>query len=456
VIVNERFNSSDPLSVALPLGSKANDKNALGITGQWEGNVQLDGKTIVVLHNPRKAVGALQQATSFSVVGGELHGYVQSALVGLSLHFAQQPSVDCTRPFRGCSLAPEQHRFANWDQGGLGFPPSVRLDAESPGWPVTQYGRSTELWILPNPDVAAVLGADFGNGFVPVGARYVCAEPFAEIDVAECEKADGHYVDPALPTTGPQVALSPRVALISETDFQSAVAMGKFENKAWEPPSSDVAIIASALNDPQALGVHAGSSAPRDDLVADVLIVAKSPRSIENAMDARRVFVVPGPLHIGLGAAIVGTDVSIIGIGPDRFSAGVCGPVFFPGVNFDPSRPIVPQPLSISQPGYGTDRFAFGQPRATLRWPIQFQGSQSVEVLACSRFEPPRPPPPPLPPVFKVEYCNGLDDNDNGLIDESACSLAACSTCVPVADCGARRCVSIPDGCGAIVQCACP
>jgi hypothetical protein len=297
LIVNERFSSSDPISVALPLGSKANDKNALGLTGQWEGNVNLDGKTIVVLHNPRKAVGALQQATSFSVVGGELHGYVQSALVGLSLHFSQQPAVDCTRPFRGCSLAPEQHRFANWDQGGLGFPPSVRLDAESPGWPVTQYGRSTELWILPNPDVAAVLGADFANGFVPVGARYVCAEPFAEIAVAECDNAEGHYVDSVLPTTGPQVALSSRVALISETDFQSAVATGKFENKAWEPPSSDVAIIASSLNDPQTLGVHAGSSATRDGLEVDVLIVAKSPRPMENGIDARRVFVVPGPLR---------------------------------------------------------------------------------------------------------------------------------------------------------------
>lgn len=175
----------------------------------------------------------------------------------------------------------------------------------------------------------------------------------------------------------------------------------------------------------------------------------------QGSIHARGVFVVPGP--IAFPTTFFGSDVQLVGIDLQSFSGGVCGPVFFPNIQFDP-RDI---PFSPTQSGYGTDRAAAGRPRATLRFPKQFHERQSIEILACSLFEPPLLPPPPSTtgPKFVPETCNGLDDNANGEIDESSgCAPNSCTACIPVApsSCGTRRCVSIPDGCGALISCPCP
>jgi hypothetical protein len=150
-------------------------------------------------------------------------------------------------------------------------------------------------------------------------------------------------------------------------------------------------------------------------------------------------------------------DLRIIGLASELFTQGVCGPVLFPSLHFDTKRAHVPQPFVASQSGYGTERGALGLPRATLRWPVEFQGRQAIEILACSIYEPPTPPPPPVQPGFRQETCNGIDDNGNGQIDESiACALLSCTACVPVSECGLRRCVTIPNGCGSTVACPCP
>jgi hypothetical protein len=216
------------------------------------------------------------------------------------------------------------------------------------------------------------------------------------------------------------------------------------------------ATIASSLNDGTTLGLRA-DLVKTGSITADVLLVAKSPRLKQGSLTAERVFVVPGPIKLETPSGITGGKPAILGLDPSFFSMGFCGPVLFPSIELGLDSPGVPKPLSLEQAGYGSDRKVLGLSRTTMRVPVTHLGRQSIQMLACSHFEPPTPPPPVVTPVFRNEVCNGLDDTGDGRIDETvACNLNSCSACIPVSSCGARRCVSVPDGCGGLLVCSCP
>lgn len=100
--------------------------------------------------------------------------------------------------------------------------------------------------------------------------------------------------------------------------------------------------------------------------------------------------------------------------------------------------------------------------RVTLRFPTQIFGHgrpTDMFAVACTQFW--TPPLPAEGAEPQKELCNGLDDNQNGDVDE----LGACATrdtscaCVPVTcrEVG-QTCGTIPNGCGQNIVCgpACP
>jgi hypothetical protein len=336
----------------------------------------------------------------------------------------------------------------------MGLPPEYRLDAESAIGPQNRVGRTIEYWALPNPDVAELVWPKDEYAPVFVGNRFACANPLTEDAVAACEPEWTTSLN--LVSSQTSTKLSPRVALVAEADFQAALLAGELQNHSAEPAMVELAAtISTSLNHAESRGIL-GEYKEVDALEADVLLVAKSVNVFEERVYADRVFVVPGPVGLPLGTGRVGINTAIVGLDESLFSMGVCGPVVFPSLELGESPPGLPQPLSLSQAGYGSDRQLAGLPRATLRFPVVHQGRQSIQVLACSHYEPPRPPPPPASPTFKYELCNGVDDTGDGNIDEGTCALAYCSSCEPVTDCGPRRCSSVPDGCGGILTCPCP
>lgn len=439
----------------IALGARANAQGALGVVGRSEQGVSLDGRRVIVLHNPREADEKRQQATAFSVVNGALFGEVEMALVDLELHFGSEPGKPCARAFRGCSVLTASDMrpsaFTNWDFGGMGFPPGVRLDAESAEVPQNQTGHTIELWNIPNPDVAKMLWPE--QTFV--GNRFACAEPLQEELARECDlQSQG---DAPQASANEELALGERVFMVTEADFQAALLSGAFSEL---KPESDLtfraASIATALNEADSRDVQA-NYLKIEAIEADVLLVAKSPRLEKERLSADRLFVVPGPIRMDTPSGLVGFNPVIHGIDSSHFSMGFCGPVIFPSVELEPGSPGLPEPLSVEQAGYGTDRKAHGLSRRTMRVPVMHQGRQSIQMIACSRYEPPRPNPPPIvTPQYRYEVCNGVDDTGDGRVDEGTCSLSACTSCVPVSDCGPRQCVSAPDGCGGLLDCPCP
>lgn len=458
LISAEKFAAGEKfVDLQLRLASDANSTSALGIVGEKAERPELEGKRIIVLHNPRSlGDGDKYQATSFSVVNGQLYGSAEWGIVNPSLHFGSKEQLKCDTQFRGCSpLAATDLRpqaFANWESGGMGFSPDVRLDAESAVVPTNQTGRTIELWSIPNPDVASLLWPGF-EGFV--GNRFACAGAMTEEVAAECDaRSEG---DASPEPASVETPVGERVAVISEADFQSALLRGELAELKPEKSFAELAAtIATSLNDASSRGIRADVSRT-DEVEADVLLVAKSPRIKGEALTADRLFVVPGPVRLRVPSGQAGTNAAILGLDPSFFSMGICGPELFPGLELKEGTPGLPQPLT-TQAGYGSDRQLRGLSRATIRIPTIYQGRQTIQMLACSHFVPPRPPPPPVTPVFQQELCNGLDDNGNGRIDEGGCFLNACSGCTPVpaTTCGARRCVSVPDGCNGLLVCPCP
>lgn len=462
VMADRRFGAASNANRdgSIEFAALANDSRALGITGWKESGVSLEGKRVIVVHNARKADGERMQATSFSVLNGDLEATADSALVNVRLHLVGQPELDCSRRYRGCIpvMAEDMrpHAFSNWNPGGLGLPPSVRVDAETSGRPVNHLARSIELWNLPNPDVAEILWPplpDEVDGYI--GNRFVCAAPYENESATECDTM-ALAVDPPLESGLTMTPLSTKVALVAEADFEAARLKGEFDQRDFKPENVALAAeLVTTLNNSNTRGIRAKRSS-KEALEAETLVVAKTPRvSPEGVIEAERYFVVPGPLVIN--GNVLGVEVGIATFGPPLFSMGVCGPVMFPQLEYPREESFPAGTYNKHQGGYGSDRLQTGRARTTMRWPVNVDGLREVEVLACSLFEPPRPPPREGDgPVFRQEYCNGIDDNGNGKIDEGACSLASCTTCVPVPDCGPRRCLSVPDGCGALLECPCP
>lgn len=462
IMANRRFEAASGANRdrSLELAALANDSHALGITGWKEGGVALDGKRVIVMHNGRGVGGTRWQATSFSVLNGALRAVADSALVNVKLHLTAAPADDCARRYRGCiPLLADDMRpsaFSNWSPGGMGLPPSVRIDAETSGRPVNQLDRSIELWNLPNPDVAEILWPlpeDEVYGYL--GNRFVCAAPYEDERAKECD-ATGASADAPLESGVTLTPLPGSVGLVAEADFEAARLNGDFDNRTLkEDYLASAAELVTTLNNANTRGIRATQTS-KEGLEVDTLIVAKTPRiSAEGVIEADRYFVVPGPLAIG--GQILGIEVNIATFGTPMFSMGVCGPVIFPQTGYPRGDKYPVGTYNANQGGYGSDRQQSGRSRTTMRWPVNVEGRHEIEVVACSLYEPPRPPPREgNTVVFHQEYCNGIDDNANGQIDEGACSLNACSSCIPVSDCGPRRCVTIPDGCGAVVSCSCP
>lgn len=462
VMARRRFSTSPNAlrSAAVEFAALANDARALGLSGWRENGVTLGGKRVVVMHNPRKLEGAQFQVTSYSVVNGQLDATVDWALVNVKLHLSGAPQLDCTRRHRGCIplLAEDMrpHAFSTWTSDGLGLPPSVRVDAESPGLPVNHVERSIQLWNLPNTDVAELLWPlpqDEVYGYI--GNRFVCAEPIENRVATECDAMAATLDEPL----GPGLTFTPipgSVGLVSEADFEAQRLDGQFDNRNFKPSYVALAVeLVTALNHSSTRGVRATRTSS-GGLDVDTLIVAKTPRvSAERVIEAERYFVVPGP--IAVRGEILGVDVNVASFGNAMFSMGVCGPVMFPQLEYPRGDKYPPGSFNANQGGYGSDRQHSGRPRTTMRWPVNIEGLRHVEVVACSLFEPPRPPPREgNTVVFRQEYCNGIDDNANGKIDEGSCFLNACSECDPIDDCGPRRCVTIPDGCESVLSCPCP
>lgn len=438
----------------LELAAKANEPDALGLVGSEENNVALDGRRIIVLHNPKRTPTNKLQATSFSVVSGRFWGSVAKGVVGLKLHYASTTPPWCPQRMRGCKPMLQTDLrplvFSNDEPGGLGLNDDVRIDAESPLLPSNQLGRSQELWVLPNTDIAADI---WPEGAVFTGHRYACALPLKASEALECDVANP-AAEPLPVVQAERVELSERIVMVFESDFESALVSGAFDNLTPDPALIQTAVeIGTALNHPQSRGILA-KARDADSIEADVLVVARNPTVVENVMGGMTFFIVPGPLALNkLSRGTVGTRLTLEGIGPQFFSGGVCGPEFFPNLTLEQPKPA----LTANQGGYGTDRHLMGLPRTTIRFPTQYGGRPSIQTLACSHYEPPRPRPPPAPLRFKYEECNGVDDDDDKLIDEDdVCTVKTCSTCAPVSDCGHRRCVSAPDGCGGLITCPCP
>ena len=221
-IANGEFAAADEDTRKLQvyLSAQANEPSALGVVGHRKEEVSLDGKRILVLHNQRNLKEEAAQATSFSVLNGQLWGQAEG-VVELALHFGGEDEVPCKRPFRGCSIltAPDLRPspFANWESGGLGLPPETRLDAESATLPQNQTGHTIELWNIPNSDLGEQLWPK--GGFI--GNRFACAEPMEETLAAECDASSEG--DALRAPTGIETALGSRVVMVTEADFQAAL-----------------------------------------------------------------------------------------------------------------------------------------------------------------------------------------------------------------------------------------
>lgn len=119
--------------------------------------------------------------------------------------------------------------------------------------------------------------------------------------------------------------------------------------------------------------------------------------------------------------------------------------------------PFLSIPIKGFNAMHGLERWPANS-RVTLRFPTQIFGygrSTDMFALACTQLWTP-------PPLAKgEELCNGLDDNQNGDVDESgACATRDTScACVPVtcSEVG-QTCGTIPNGCGQNIVCgpACP
>ena len=431
----------------LQLAASANSSDALGITGSIKTHLGVSADDLlIVMENPTSTAQGLYQSTRYHFAAVRLEGTSDYGFVDVDLHFnSGEPQSLCGTAWRGCRPSGSSASTLLWahsSEGGAGLPADTLFDAEINESPHGFAGHSVELRVFSGSDLE-----------LPVSNRFVCA---GETSTLGCEDLPGQPVS-ELANSFSDVGTS--AAVVSEHTLETWMRRGEIKFK--EPSfGKEAAIVGAQLNHPAALGIV--SELAEGALTVDVLIVVRNPYTDfdQRRFEGRNVYVVPGPLALPPGIVGLNPRIGFIGTIPSGpWTGGVCGPVLTPGPGFSPSW-LGAYAYNPIQANYGTNRFALGRPRSSVRIPFMFNGSLEVHKIACSIYEPPTPPPQPTcMPQLLQEDCNGVDDNCNGQIDEPSpldpCSVPQCETCTP-ASCGQTRCASLPDGCGQMIVCPCP
>lgn len=439
------------LPEVLSYAAKANSRDALGIIGELStGIVVSPDDHVIAMDNPTVSPDGVYQATKYHFTALRISGQVSFAFVNVSLHFNsdEEPPLNPAE-WRGCRPAPENQYPLLWahdSEGGAGLPFGTLFDAETDARPQSVAGQTIELRIYtgvdleqPRPNRLACAGNVEEQGVSPENG-----EPLQGIgDLADIENS----------------------AVVAEHDFQMWLNNELIKFPKTPEFGKEVAITSAKLNDTHALGIV---STPADGSpTVNQLFVLRNPfvDFDHGRFEGNIVIVIPGPVKLPPG--IFGANPKIafnIPIpGPSGpWESGVCGLVSTPGPTFRQDL-LGGYAYSHTQAMYGTHKYALGSPRSTIAFPVMFNGRLEFDKLACSAFQPPTPQQPPeclngINPItgaFIPEDCNGVDDNCNGAIDElGVCDVPACNTCVPTT-CTTNRCMSLPDGCGAVLTCPC-
>jgi hypothetical protein len=458
LLTYRQFSAAEKGSVreVMAMASAANARDALGLIGSLVVDTEVTAEdVVVVMLNPAVGSQGDYQTTRFHFAGVRIAGPVAYAFRTLSLHFETPEPItglECS-DWRGCRPSPSQVTPMLWSnsaKGGAGLPSETLMNMESSFVPQNAAGNTVELRMYPGAD----LDLPGPNSFVCAGETQEnkCSErlgaPVAQFEVGSLAIEDS--------------------AVVSESQFDSWIRDGSLRPPRYNDNGALIAAqVNVALNHPASRGIV--STLEEAALEVAFLLVVRDPflSKDERRLEGSEVYVVPGPFRLPGG--LLGLNPRIIFNTPVPWGpwpwppSGVCGPIAIGGTKFSEGW-LGGMAYNKGQSRYGSNRSALNLSKSTIRFPFPMNGELEFEKLGCSILEPPDPLPQPIcvngfnPTTGQllVEECNGVDDNCNGLIDESgACEVPVCQTCVP-ATCGTTRCSTLPDGCGQSLTCACP
>lgn len=397
-------------------------------------------------------------------------------LTGVTIRPSEPRSRGCRPLFSNAQKDLRPHTLASAEDEMAGLSRETVLNLEAAPGPPNASGFRPTLWLFASPQLQvepnefechAPVGWDHSAGLPPPRGYSLVANKVLS------ERIPGN------------------AQMLSEQDFMKALTTGR-PRPAYSLQAAAVTRIATVANADEAIGVSAQYRVG-NQFSGNFFVVARDPQLVsEGRVQASEYYL--AAVELSGNATWVGTAPEILLRGmpvPDiPLFGGLCDAVSLPdaiprcdrlpcgplpvamegsplllgGASTSPEGyqpPFGPTiiPLDGQQPLFGSDRWPESS-RVTLRVPTLDRGRIDFAAIACTMF----PPPPPRLPPFRVdikfvpEECNGIDDNNNGEIDEGACANRDASCICQPTTCAQQSMTSgqTHDGCGQLLTCGPP